>query len=373
LNILIALKYMNLQTGGVSTHRLEIARMFKKMGHNVIVVSGGGEYALQLQEIGVKHYYIPFHRLKKNPLLFIPIAKAFYDVVKDNDIDIIDCHWSITCFFSELMFKLFNIPYVWTCHVQGIPHRGYYKYLRFCGLYTICVSSELKEELMFKYGIAPHRIQVVYNALDLEKYQPLQENEKIIIRNKFNITDGDRVITILARIVSYKKHMDFLKCLKELVFDYNYNNLKVIFAGDAVKSCKDDLIEFIKTNSLQKYVNFVGHQRPRDVLGITDILVLPSDVEGFAIACAEAMAMGVPVIRTRTGGWKDMQDYCLAFEPGDIKMLSYQLREILNHDSFASELKHKGFEFVKKNLKIEKEYEALYRIYSQLVISNNKH
>jgi glycosyltransferase involved in cell wall biosynthesis len=364
---------MNLQTGGVSTHRLEIASMFKKMGHNVIVVSGGGEYALQLQEIGVKHYYIPFHRLKKNPLLFIPIAKAFYDVVKDNDIDIIDCHWSITCLFSHLMFKLFNIPYVWTCHIQGIPSGGYYKYLRFYGLSTICVGSELKEELMVKHGIDSRRIHVVYNSLDPEKYQPLQENEKRIIRNKFNIIKGDRVITILSRIVPYKRHMDLLKCLKELVFDYNYKNLKVIFAGDALKSCKDDLIEFIETNNLQKYVIFAGYQRPRDVLGITDIFVLPSDVEGFSIACSEAMAMGVPVIRTMTGGWEDMRDCCLAFKPGDIKMLSHWLREVLNHDSIASELKHKGFEFVNKNLKIEKEYEALYRIYSQLVASKNKH
>lgn len=50
-------------------------------------------------------------------------------------------------------------------------------------------------------------------------------------------------------------------------------------------------------------VVFIGKVREtQEVLEISDLFVLPSETESFGLAALEAMAMGVPVISSNTGG-----------------------------------------------------------------------
>jgi len=50
-------------------------------------------------------------------------------------------------------------------------------------------------------------------------------------------------------------------------------------------------------------VHLFGHRDDTPaVYAATDLLLLPSAREGFSLVCAEAMSVGVPVLRTRTSG-----------------------------------------------------------------------
>jgi glycosyltransferase involved in cell wall biosynthesis len=50
----------------------------------------------------------------------------------------------------------------------------------------------------------------------------------------------------------------------------------------------------------------LGHREALPVLQAADALLLPSAREGFSYSCAEAMCAGVPVLRTRTSGTKEL-------------------------------------------------------------------
>ena len=53
---------------------------------------------------------------------------------------------------------------------------------------------------------------------------------------------------------------------------------------------------------MQSRVQLLGHRDPLPIYEAADALLLPSLREGFSLVTAEAMSVGVPVLRTRTSG-----------------------------------------------------------------------
>jgi glycosyltransferase involved in cell wall biosynthesis len=62
------------------------------------------------------------------------------------------------------------------------------------------------------------------------------------------------------------------------------------------------LRERIERMGLAARVSILGYRNPLAVYQAADALLLPSIREGFGLGCAEAMSVGVPVLRTRTSG-----------------------------------------------------------------------
>src|SRR5438552_12190584 len=59
----------------------------------------------------------------------------------------------------------------------------------------------------------------------------------------------------------------------------------------------------MRERKLESRVIYLGERKdPLDVYQAADAMLLPSQREGFSLATAEAMSVGVPVCRTRTAG-----------------------------------------------------------------------
>lgn len=364
MNILFLAKRMDFATGGVSTHVIELSKIFKKYMHNVFVASAGGEYVKELNKIDVPHYFIPFQNVEKNPLISLSIVRELTHIIRNNRIDIIHCHWRVTALFAQILYKLYGIPFVWTNHLEGIPNKGIYRYLFFYDKKAIAVSTDLKEELINRFNIPEEKIEVVYNGIDLNNYSPLTTQEMEEIKNKLKIPEGSIVMSIIARLSEHKGQKDILVAMRELVD--KYPNLFLLIAGEGSSNYKNELIELAKNYNVLNNVIFTGYQNPRNVLGVSDIFLLPSYKEGLSIACLEAMAMGVPVIRSRTGGWTDMKDACIIVEPGDVNSLVDSIERLINDKKLFCELQKKGKELVNRNFTVDVMYEKLFKIYSEV-------
>jgi glycosyltransferase involved in cell wall biosynthesis len=84
-------------------------------------------------------------------------------------------------------------------------------------------------------------------------------------------------------------------------------------------------------------VIFFGKVRDTNhILPIADLFLLPSETESFGLAALEAMAVGVPVISSNTGGIPEvnLHDYSgYLAEVGDVeKMAEFAIELLSNND-----------------------------------------
>ena len=121
------------------------------------------------------------------------------------------------------------------------------------------------------------------------------------------------------------------------------------------------------THDIAGDVLFVGKQNDMsELLAVSDILLLPSELESFGLVALEAMACEVPVIATRVGGIpevvRDGVDGFL-YDVGDVQAMADGCISILNNPKVREDLGKAAREHANRNFcasKIVLEYEDLY-------------
>lgn len=157
----------------------------------------------------------------------------------------------------------------------------------------------------------------------------------------------------------------FLEALRELIEELPDIKLTIVGSGED----EFTLRKLTKKLNLEKNVLFMGEVSRLKIPGLlanSGILILPSRREGFGVVLIEAMAAGVPVIGSNTGGITDIiQDgYSgLKFPKGDYEKLSSLIYLLLADKELYRKLSLNARRFVKDNFSsdiIIKRHVALY-------------
>jgi glycosyltransferase involved in cell wall biosynthesis len=177
---------------------------------------------------------------------------------------------------------------------------------------------------VLKLKIQPKFVHIVNNGIDVDHFVPLTSQERKALKEKFKIEPDDYVISELARL-TYGKGQDLLiRAIHTVQKKHSELRIKVIFAGTGEQEWfQRKVMDFAAENGIR--AEYLGFQSPRDVFGISDLYVLPTLYEGFALTCIEAMIMECPIVRTDTPGWSDMADFCAICEKNNIDDLTEKL------------------------------------------------
>lgn len=359
MTILQLAKSMRPGTAGVSTHIIALSEELCKRRHTVLVASAGGSYVETLEKKALPHYNIPFDRAS-NPKYALSCVTRLLGLVRHHKVDMIHCHWRITALFARMLFPLVRVPFVWTNHLQDIPSGFLHRLMTFHGKCAIVVSSDLRESLVSDLKIRREDVMVVYNGVDPGRYEPLTVDEARDVRDRLGIRGFRKTICLLSRLAPVKGHKDLLRAFAGL---RDRSELALVMTGTGNEQYRQELLRLAQELGVAESVRLPGYCDPREVLGISDVFVLPSYVEGFPIACIEAMIMRVPVIRTKTGGWGDMGDCCIGIDVGDVAGLGLAIEKIIGDAEGVMDMVGAAYEFVRRECTVETMCDKIERIY----------
>jgi glycosyltransferase involved in cell wall biosynthesis len=315
--ILLLAKYLD--SSGVTTHIFNLARGLTSMGWEVAVASGGefGQHSYGINTFvleGITHFYIPFPRLSFSLKDIIQAGQSFIEmdsILREFNPHIIHVHYRSTSPYVRAFQIKYSIPFVSTIHIDGMPASFFHKKTTFWGDRCISISTQTSEYLINNLAVNPAIIRLVYNGVDDEYFRPASELEAWKARQKFNLSQEDYTVSIVARLEHTKGHDILIKALA-LLRARGWNVVTLV-AGEG--SLKKVLAQQAAENGVADLVRFVGYVDSREVFWASDISVLPSRVEGFGLVTVESMFCKVVTVRTPAAGAheqiKDGENGCI--------------------------------------------------------------
>lgn len=185
--------------------------------------------------------------------------------------------------------------------------------------YFIAISKYTEKLILEDKYVKENQVKLLYNAIKTENFQKsISVEERNSLREKFEIKENDNVIIFFGRMIPEKGVKELIESFKKIK---NLENSKLLILGNShygekVKSEYDIELERI-SESIKDKIKFTGYIDNEDLYkihSIADIAVLPSMWEElFGLVFVEAMASGLPIITTKSGGIVEVVDNDCAF------------------------------------------------------------
>jgi glycosyltransferase involved in cell wall biosynthesis len=205
----------------------------------------------------------------------------------------------------------------------------------------VTVSEGQKQELA-GYGIAPlEKIAVVPLGFELEDLLAC-ESHRGELRRELGLTDENKLIGIVARLVPIKNHRLFLQVAQVVAEAVPQARFLVVGDGEL----REKLEAYVHDLGLDGRVLFTGwwQDLPR-LYADLDMVALTSINEGTPVSLIEAMAAGVPVAATAVGGVPDVivdGETGHLVEAEDAKGMAEAIIGLLKNPEKAMEMGQKG-------------------------------
>lgn len=254
--------------------------------------------------------------------------------IRRHKVDIVATQLSTASLWGSIAAKILGIPCVAT--VRALNTKTCYVLAD-----RIIVVSEAVKKHLTDQGIAPEKIRVVYNGIDLKRFQPVADIRAA--KEKVGFKADDLVVGVTAHLTRKKGHRSFLQAAA--IVASKMPNVKFLLVGEGRE--REALETQVRAARLMDRVLFAGFQD--DVLpwmAAMDMLVLPTiEKEGFGRVLVEAGAMSKPVISTDIGGMAEVVspgESGLIVPAGDVTELANAMVQLLEDEELRLRMGRAG-------------------------------
>lgn len=357
--------------GGSERQAVQLARLLHDAeGFDVFIatLSKRGVLLEEVEELGLAE--IPEYKLTSFfNFHFLQELRRCAKFLRENKIDIVHTHDFYTNVFGILAARYARIPVKIASkrETKGLRTDMQIRIEKFVFRIAdaITVNSEAVKRYLAKKNVSEHKIEVIYNGLDLVRLKPDETNrEKICV--ELGLPPGGEIkfVTLVANLRHGVKNQPMLlrvaKRLKE-----EYPKTHFIFAGEGERK------NFLKSMSENLGVAGTTHFIDRckivpELLSISYACVLTSFAEGFSNSILEYMSAAKPVIATNVGGASEaITEGITGFlvESNDDEAMAHHLITLLKNPERSKAMGENGREVVARKFTCESQLSNVSNLY----------
>lgn len=243
------------------------------------------------------------------------------------------------------------------------PDRSAYRQLRALARGVdryLAVSREIADELVERLGWPAGKVEVVYNAVDVERVAvPAPPG----LREQLGGSEARPLVLTPARLNAQKGLPVLLEAIAEVP------EALFLLAGEGPE--REALEAQAAELGVADRVRFLGRREDiPQLLATCDVFALPSLYEGSSLAVLEAMAAGIPIVSSAIGGTEELIEdgrSGLLVPPGDARALAVALRKVLANAELRQSLAAGARERVDAGLRREQMAARVSDVYRELL------
>ena len=294
--------------GGSGVVATEVGVGLARRGHTVHFVANSVPF--RLNDLG--HPNIYFHQVETmsyplfdSPLTTLSEASKLTEVIEEYGVEVIHAHYAIPHAAAAILARdMARVPVppavVTTLHGTDVTlvglDRAYLRTTQYSIEHSDAVTAVSRYLALYTHaemGVKRH-IAVVPNAVDSTRFRPDGSAE---LRLRYAHPE-EKLLTHVSNFRGVKRVEDVIRTFAGVAEEIG---ARLLMIGDGPERPK--AFELAAKLGVSGRVAFLGSfPRVEHLLSVSDLFLLPSSEESFGLAALEAMASGVPVVASRTGG-----------------------------------------------------------------------
>ncbi len=335
--------------GGSGVIATELGKELANRGHEVHFVS----YAqpIRLEKFHERVFYhevdmLPYP-LFQYPPYDLALAAKMTEIANYAQLDLFHVHYAlphaISAFLAKSMIEDRDVKVITTLHGTDITlvgaDKSYFPITKFGILKSdgvTTVSEHLKQVTLQQVG--EKEIEVIPNFVDTSFFQkpPAGDCAKQTLA-----PCNENVLLHISNFRPLKRIMDVIRIFELVQAE---QPTRLVFAGDGPERSIAE--KYCREHGLMNNVLFLGKlDNVPDLMGCTDVLLLPSEFESFGLVALEAMSCEVPVVATNVGGIPEVVTHGetgFLGELGNVRQMADQVLTILRNPELKARMAAAG-------------------------------
>lgn len=295
--------------GGSGAVATELGIALAARGHEVHFITYQQPFRLPnfLPRVFFHEVEVARYPLFEFPPYDLALAVKMHEVVRDHGLDVLHCHYAIphatSAWIAREMLRESgqDVSVVTTLHGTDITivgqERSFFTITKFSiekSDAVTAVSQHLREETYKAFGCTGCVVEVIHNFIDPVLFDRASHASPFSEAK----ADGRKVLMHISNFRAVKRVRDVVRIFARV---HAVIPSMLVMVGDGPERVEaEDEARDLGVHADVRFLGKIDSVAP--LLAGADLFLLPSQSESFGLSALEALACGVPVIASNTGG-----------------------------------------------------------------------